>query len=277
MGQRARGVLINPKAVVVETEANGLISAYPSNIGVNDNTVFFTPWTLQGRMVRGKPNDSFVQGTDRSDLLLDGPANDQIFGLDGDDLYISFSGNDLVDFGAGLDVAMFFSPRSNFQLSGSERQLVVKDLQGPEGENTFFNIERLSFADRNIALDMDGSAGWVARVIGAVWGPARLADAGLVGKGLRLMDNGMTGQQLVQLALDHAFGPVRDSTTLVAALYRNAVGVDAAPQVLAAYVNGIQAGTWTQADLGVIAAESEANAMHIGLSGLRATGIEYLM
>ena len=261
----------------MESSSIEQISVAPGNIGVNDNTVFFTPWTLQGRMVRANPSGGFVQGTDSSDLLLDGPANDQIIGGAGDDLYVSFTGHDLVDFGAGLDVAMYFSPRSNFQISGSERTCFIKDVQGLEGDDTFFNIERLSFADKNVALDMDGSAGWVVRVIGVVWGPARLTDATLVGKGLRLMDNGMPRPALVQAAMDLAFGPIRDTTTLVKALYRNLYDADPMPEVLGAYLTGVQSGVLTQLDIGVIAAESAQNAEHIGLTGLRATGIEYLM
>lgn len=261
----------------MESTSIGQVSVAPGNIGVNDNTVFFTPWTLQGRMVRANPSGGFVQGTDRSDLLLDGPANDQIIGGAGDDLYVSFTGHDLVDFGAGLDVAMYFSPRSNFQISGSERTFFIKDVQGLEGDDTFFNIERLSFADKNVALDMDGSAGWVARVIGAVWGPARLADATLVGKGLRLMDNGMAREALVQAALDYAFGPVRANTMLVKTLYHNVHDVDPVVDVLATYVNGLESGAFSQARLGVMAAEDLHNETHIGLTGLRATGIEYVM
>lgn len=195
----------------------------------------------------------------------------------GDDLYVSFTGHDLVDFGPGLDVALYFSPRANFRISGTERNLVVTDLKGAEGDDTFFNVERLSFADKSVALDIDGSAGWVARVIGAVWGPAWLSDADLVGKGLWLMDNGMSKPALVQAAMDLAFGPVRDTTTLVKTLYRNSHGVDAIPEVVGAYVTGVQSGTLTQLDLGVMAAESVHNADHIGLTGLRSTGIEYVM
>lgn len=255
----------------------GLMSLIPGNIGVNDNTVFFTPWTLQGRMVRANANGGLVQGTDRSDLLLDGPADDQIIGLAGDDLFISFNGHDLVDFGPGLDLAMYFSPRSNFRIAGSERNFEVEDMRGTEGHDTFFNIERLSFADKNVALDIDGSAGWVARVIGTVWGPARLSDTSLVGKGLRLMDNGMSRPALLQAALDHAFGTARDTTTLLTALYRNVHDMDPVPDVLGPFVAGVQTGALTQVDVGMILAESAHNADHIGLTGLRSTGIEYVM
>lgn len=261
----------------MESASTAQMSLPPGSIGVNDNTVFFTPWTLQGGMVRAHSSGGLVQGTDRSDLLLDGPADDQILGLAGDDLYISFTGHDLVDFGAGLDVAMYFSPRRNFRISGSEKSLEVEDMQGQEGHDTFFNIERLSFADKNVALDMDGSAGWVARVIGTVWGQARLADAALVGKGLRLLDNGMSHSALAAAALDAAYGPVRDNETLLKTLYHNVHGVDPIADILGAYVGGIQSGALSQVDVCVLIAGSDHNADQIGLAGLRSTGLEYLM
>jgi hypothetical protein len=263
--------------LVVTSSLNALTDLPSGGIGVNDNTVFFTPWTLQGRMVRAKPNSTLEQGTEREDLLLDGAGNDQMFGLAGSDLFISYAGHDLVDFGPGLDAALYFSPRGNFRISGHEGTLVVQDLRGAEGQDTFFNIERLSFADSSVAFDMDGSAGWVARVLGAVWGPARLTDAALVGKGLRLMDNGMTREALVQMALDHAFGAVRDIPTLVNTLYRNVYDANPTAEVLATYVNGLQTGAYSPAKLGVMAAEAPDNEAHIGLTGLRATGIDYVM
>ena len=59
-------------------------------------------------------------------------------------------------------------------------------------------------------------------------------------------------------------------------LYTNVVGVAPQQAELAAYTGQLDSGAYTQAGLGIYAADSSLNATHINLVGLAQTGLVYL-
>ena len=70
-----------------------------------------------------------------------------------------------------------------------------------EGRDNLVAVERLSFADRSLALDLGGHAGSVAQIIRAIFGPSFLANRDFVGIGLQLFDGGTSYAEVVRLAL----------------------------------------------------------------------------
>ena len=210
----------------------------------------------------GVTTDGVVTGTEHDDVLLGASADD------------SFDG------GAGRDTVMLPGPRSQYALSRSGDGWTFSDRSGEHGTNTLVGVERLQFSDTSLALDTDGSAGTLARVVHAVFGSAGLADSGLMGQFFDLLDGGMSEAGLVSMAIDSdAFIALAGSVSnddLVRTLYRNVIGVDPADAERGYFVGLIESGATTPAGLALMAAEVSYNVEKVDLIGLDATGVEYL-
>lgn len=74
----------------------------------------------------------------------------------GNDRLNGNAGNDSIDDEAGLDMSVFSGNRAQFSLTKLGDGFTVS---GPDGNDSLINVERLSFADKNLALDIEGTAG----------------------------------------------------------------------------------------------------------------------
>lgn len=135
-----------------------------------------------------------------------------------------------------------------------------------------FDIERITLSDVGIALDLDGNAGKVAKIIGAVFGLNTLHNKEYVGIGLSYLDKGMGYEQLCALAMN-ATGKTSHSD-IVNQLWNNVVGTPI-PAKDHAYFVGLLDNGYSVGSLTAFAADSSNNIEKIGLVGLAQTGIEY--
>jgi serralysin len=172
-----------------------------------------------------------------------------------------------------VDTAVFASSRASYTITNSAQGLVVS---GPGSTDSVTNIERLVFSDGCVALDLSGSAGTAAKVIGAVFGAGCVQNAGAVGICLSLLDAGMSEQDLVHLALNCRLGADAGNDAVVNLLLTNLTGAAPAVTQTESFVSLIEQGAFSQASLGQIAAETALNAALIGLVGLSASGIDYV-
>lgn len=230
------------------------------------------------------PGGTFPQQVGRIDSVHGGkfvitpPGNVQptVLSFSDNDRFSGGAGNDLIDGGAGFDVALYSSARANFEISAVGNQFRVTDKTGAEGVDTLSSIERLTFSDHNVALDLNGKAGDVARILGIVFGRQAVQNKEYVGIGLSLMDGGMGVEELIGLALQTALGPNASHAAVVNLLYSNAAGAPPPAADLNQFVALLDNGTYTQTSLAVMAANHELNAANIGLVGLLQTGLDYL-
>lgn len=223
--------------------------------------------------------DSF-EGTDRNDSFGAYPGGDRYSGGMGNDVFTGGGGDDVIDGGAGIDRARYAGNRANYIISKQDGGFLVQDGKGNEGSDHLSQVERLSFATYSLALDLDGNAGIVAKILGALFGGQFLSNKVYVGLGLDLLDRGMSYGDLVSLAVQSDLfvnlAGSRGNTAFVRLVYKNVVGVDA-PQAELAYLVGLlDSGTHSQSSLAFFACETEANTQKIDLVGLASTGIEYL-
>jgi hypothetical protein len=221
--------------------------------------------------------------TDRWDL--DG-LHDYLFkeadwfnGSSGDDWLAGRGGNDRLDGNAGIDVAEYRGARTDFTLKRTADGWQLADTRGHEGTDTLVDVERLQFNDSRVALDLDGHAGTVVRLIGALFGKQALDRADLVGAGLSLLDHGSSAEAVSALAAaSDLFAQAAGSHSnadFVRQVYRNVVGHDASDADIAPYVSQLDSGTTTQATLALWASETALNAQQIDLAGLSQTGIGF--
>jgi Ca2+-binding RTX toxin-like protein len=223
---------------------------------------------------------AFVENLALSGLAnLSGTGNalaNELAGNDGNNVITGLGGNDHIDGGAGIDTAVYSGPRSQYTLAALAGVEQVADTSGQEGIDTLANVERLRFADANVALDLQGHAGMVAKILGAVFGSASVGNQAYVGIGLGFADGGMSYEALTQLALDAKLGVGASHTAVVDLLYANVIGhaPDAATE--ASFVALLDNHTYTTASLGVLAADTSFNAVNVNLTGLAQTGLAYV-
>jgi serralysin len=256
--------------VVLELSAAN--STHPYTIGVaapdQNLSVPTSLYWLYGRFqtVIGSPQADTIIGSADGDTLSGGGGNDVIQGG---------GWNDRLDGGTGIDIATYTGISSNFGILKTSAGFTLVDKTLAEGTDTLTGIERLHFADENVALDLDGNAGMTVKLLGAVFGAAAVHNTAFVGIGLNLFDSGWTYTQVASLALDAALGGARSNANVFDLLYFNTVGSHAAQATADYWVGQIQTGAMTQAQLATFAADMDLNLTNIGFVGLSATGVAY--
>jgi len=218
-------------------------------------TYFQTP-------VKPTPN---ITGTAQNDLLSVTTASATVDGL------------------AGIDTVVLGTAASSFKLQASTITNPTSfNLVRQDGSGTvsLANVERLSFTDQKLALDLNGNAGSVAKILGAVFGAGAVARPDFVGIGLSLLDSGQYNAiTLMGYALDVALGKNASPQAVVDLLYRNVVGVPPDAQTNKSFADLIVNGSHTAATLGDMAANTDINQANIqltGLNGLQLTGLAYV-
>ena len=194
------------------------------------------------------------------------------------DLFAGSAGNDTINGGGGLDTMVFSGLRSQYSLSAqSATALRVTDsVPTRNGSDWISDVERLKFSDVSLAFDLSGNAGTTAKILGAVFGKAAVANKAYAGIGLHYLDNlGYSYEQLMGLAINEALGPTPTNGQVVDLLYKNVVGVlpDAATKAM--FIGMLDRKEQTIGSLGVLAAETDLNKTNIDLVGLAKTGLEY--
>jgi hypothetical protein len=265
-----------PAGTTVAIGAGRILVAYTADIEATHYVEVTSATGATGAYSLRAAAAQFHLGTGGHDFLSGGGGADIFHGLSGDDEVMGGGGTDYIDGSYGIDMAIYAGPRTNYavQVLGGGRMLVTDGIGG-DGEDILLAVERLQFADGPRAFDIDGHAGDVARVLGAVFDEASLHNPAYVGIGLSLADGGMDIEALMQVALDAALGSGATNEQVVTLLYTNIVGSAPSPADLAAYVSLLEGGEHTHASLGVLAALSEANDAQIGIEVLGSAGIGY--
>jgi Ca2+-binding RTX toxin-like protein len=212
-------------------------------------------------------------GTDSENTINGGAGNDAIEGLAGNDVFIGGLGDDQLNGGTGIDTAQFSGAQGNYTTSSAKGAFTVSDKRtNSDGLDILSAIERIKYADKYFAIDLDGNAGITAKVIGAVLGKDAVKNPTIVGLGLSYADKGMSYSDLGALALS-AVG-ARTNDAIVSTLWRNVVGFEASPETKAPFIKMLQDGL-KPGDFVVMAADHILNTTNIGLVGLVQTGIEF--
>lgn len=192
----------------------------------------------------------------------------------GNDILIGNIASNSLDGGAGIDYVEVRSPRAQSMLNKTASGYTLTAIAQPADTDQLINIERLKFNDLNVALDLDGQAGQVAKLIGAVFGAPAVLNLELVGLGLAEANKGLGYEQLGQLAIQATGLTSHDE--IVTLLWQNLFSEVPSFNEKSPYVQLLDKGEMTSGDLAVVAADSSFNTEHIGLSGLMQTGLPFL-
>ena len=193
-------------------------------------------------------------------------GNDTLNGGAGNDTLIGGRGSDTLDGGDGIDTAVFSTLRSASQFSRDGDTLRI--TTGSDTDQ-LTRIERLQFADRKIALDLDGNAGWAMEFIATI-APELVDDTAVRGRILTFFDDGASMLSLCQKAIDLQLVPAGDAE-LATLIYRNVLDslpTEAQTEALVGYIEA-----HGQADFLATVAGLQFN---IDLVGLQQSGMEYV-
>jgi hypothetical protein len=183
-------------------------------------------------------------------------------------------GGDTIDGDAGIDQAVY---TENFTDVSLVKSGPVWNIVSGTDKDTLSNIERLKFNDKHIALDLDGNAGKTIKLLGLLLGKDQATNKTYVGTGLKLLDDGMTYEQLMQTALVVVLGANASSLSVVKMIWGNLIGPPTPADNISQYSALIDNGTYTAAGLAIVAADHSLNTSAIDLVGLASTGAEYII
>lgn len=110
-----------------------------------------------------------MNGSAGNDYIIGWGGSDTLLGNGGNDYMKGGSGNDSIHGGAGIDTAVYAGNYANYTVTQTSTGYTVTDRVSSEGTDTLTNIERLQFADRILALDVNGNAGKIYRLYQAAF------------------------------------------------------------------------------------------------------------
>jgi 2',3'-cyclic-nucleotide 2'-phosphodiesterase (5'-nucleotidase family) len=222
-------------------------------------------------------------------LVVDGasPVNmvslDFLVKRDGDDYpfseYLDGSVIDLYgDEDSGYDVEGFEQDALADYLSENHgslaRPFASADTEKSADErivNLFPN--RANIGETSLAFDLDGNAGIVVKLIGAIFGSETLANQEYVGIGLRALDTGVTQGALIELALQAASLNAASDRVLIETVYDNLFGQAPDAQTIQV-LDGLIGAALSRSDFVAAAMETSANIENVGLNTM--TSIEFI-
>jgi serralysin len=234
--------------------------------GGSYSTVPFNGWLLKNNI--SIAFDAVIEN------VITGSGADVIIGNSSNNAITGGSGGDTIDGDAGIDQAVY---TENFTDISLVKSGTVWNITSGADKDTLSNIERLKFNDKHIALDLDGNAGQTIKLLGLLLGKDQATNETYIGAGLKLLDDGMTYEQLMQAALDVVLGPNASSLSVVEMIWGNLIGPPTPADNINQYSALIDNGTYTSAGLAIVAADYSLNTTAIDLVGLASTGVEYII
>ena len=222
-------------------------------------------------------NKIYIDSSSLIEELIGTAYDDVLIGNSTNNVFYPGLGNNFVDGAGGFNVVKMNSNRADFSLfkDSATGHVWLQASDGASGANEIQNIDRISFKDCAIALDMDSKGSTVARILGAVFGKTYITNREYAGVGMGLMDQNLSTVSLMDLALRTKLGTGYSATSEVNLFFGNLIGRAPSDAELKFYTNLVGSGQYTLNSLGWLAANSDQNASNIGLSGLLQTGLEY--
>ncbi|WP_428001217.1 DUF4347 domain-containing protein [Acidovorax sp.] len=177
-----------------------------------------------------------------------------------------------VDGGAGIDTVVIPATLGQTYVQSQNNGTFTLQRLTDGAMLDVTRVERVTFNDTKLALDLNGHAGEAAKLLGALGGPALLTNKGVVGEVIRLLDAGASSQTIAGLGLQLLGAST--PTQIAQTLWTNVVGRAGTDGELK-LLTDIMAGGVSASELTVMAANLELNAVRIDLVGLAGKGIEF--
>ncbi|MCS0633548.1 DUF4214 domain-containing protein [Telluria mixta] len=221
-----------------------------------------------GAVLTGGAGADVLAGTDSADKLSGQGGNDRLTGG---------AGNDVIDGGTGVDTAVYAARHDAYAISaGADGTWTVQARAGSDGTDRLAGVERLHFADVDVALDIAGTAGQAYRIFQAAF--ARAPDEGGLGFWMAMMDKGVSLNAVAQGFVDSAefadrYGAKPTHRELVEKFYENILHRPGEAAGIDWWTGQLDKKLSTVAE--ALAGFSESHENQAALVGVLANGIEY--
>ena len=202
-----------------------------------------------------------------------------VWGNGGADNYIRNDALITADFigGDGIDTIEYLGNRNEYTITNSGNpytsQITSRVQKTSAADKTASDnvlAERIAFADVAVALDINGNAGSVAKVLATVFGKEALSNKTYAGIGLQLMDSGMSYLALTDLAINLG-NP--SNAQIVDNLWKNLYGTAPSDITKSSLVGLLDSKAMTAGSLAFVACELNTN---VDLVGLATTGLAFI-
>jgi len=175
---------------------------------------------------------------------------------------------------AGIDTAAYSGKRADYAIASKGGGVYTVAAKSVE---TLAGVERLHFADVNVALDGEGAAGQAYRLYQAAFN--RVPDQQGLGFWIDQMDHGMTRQKAAEYFLaspegQKLYGAAPSNADLVNSLYHNVLHRDGEADGITFWNNALDSRLTTQA--GALAFFSDSPENHAALIGVIQQGMSYI-
>lgn len=175
----------------------------------------------------------------------------------------------------GIDTFRLANNFDNYTVTSSPDKLVLNKKATGEIQ-TYYNVERLSFADKTIAYDVSGNAGQVYRLYKAAFD--RVPDKDGLGFWISKMDKGNTlldiaGKFIDSVEFQSLNGSSLTSLEFATSMYRHVLGRSPEQGGLTWWADKLDSGQISRAD--ALAGFSESSENQIAIQGVIQGGIEY--
>jgi hypothetical protein len=223
-------------------------------------------WLISGLPPRPYAEFTFLKTT--IPWTVGGQANDFVYGT---------VANDLIDGGGGIDTFYVNGRQSDYLISKSSNWMIA-DRSGLYGKDSLFQVERVRFDDRTLALDIHSSAGQAYRIYKAAFN--RTPDTGGLGYWIAQMDRGMDVISVAARFIDSPefrslYGQNPTNAEFLTKVYSNVLARSPDAAGLDWWVNEMKTNpskTWQK----VLADFSESTENQANVASLIANGIEYV-
>jgi hypothetical protein len=211
---------------------------------------------------QGWDNDDDLRGNERDEHFHGGKGDDQING------------------GAGLDDANYTGNFSDYQIRQVNGALELDDsVAGRDGHDTLSNVERLNFADRKIAYDLDAnqSAGKSALLVATCLGNEGLQNKQVIRAVIDFFDHQSSADLLTAIQLLESNGTIaqlaggNSNADVVRWIGHNVLS----NQFTAEIEHNCQTYTDSHGQADFIATVA-AMGLNVDLVGLKASGLEFV-
>lgn len=197
--------------------------------------------------------------------------------LDNAGVFAGTAGNDVVHGSNGRDIMAVSGNAGQHKIDIYPAGATLHDTTGAGGLDTLFNVERIKFADKMMAIDIQGVGGQAFRLYEAAFN--RASDAAGLGFWIDHLDNGVPLKDVAKgfidsREFDQIHGPNLDNRDFVAALYENVLDRIPDEAGIDYWVRQLTQGNADRADVLIAMANSDENIAK--LVGVMMHGIEYI-
>jgi hypothetical protein len=228
-----------------------------------------------------KSNISIALGVNLENAI-GGSGNDALTGNIANNRIQGNKGNDTIDGGSGFDTAIYSGTAASHTITiGSTSSTVADKTANLNGTDTLTNVERLSFADTNVALDTarGDNAGKAYRIYKAAFN--RTPDAEGLGFWIKSLDNGNSLNNVSQGFIgspefQRIYGANSSDTTFLTNIYSNVLGRNYDQSGYDFWLNGLQNGLQRDSLLSQFSESVENSANVATLIGQGITYKEYV-